>query len=471
MKKCLMVAVVFSVLSILQAATVGDVGVSAGEDGCVIVTYALDADAIITADVRTNGVSVGGERQWSLSGDVHRLVAAGENKRIVWHPRADFPEAELKNVSVEVAAWAESDAPDYMVADLLKESDRRIRYFTSADFLPGGIVSNEYYRMYAVPFRKIRAKGVTWTMGTTSELGRTTSGNETAHEVTLDRNYYIAVFETTKAQGEAVGSTKSADCTHSNTDRWRLTPVGRSPWNSWRGAKPPEVPTAGSILGKFTGRIGFQIDLPLESQWEFAARGGHGEGTWGDGSKILKTENSDANLNRLSINKYNKSAMTETGTCATNSYGLYDMHGNIAEFCQDWYQADITGLNGALCAYPGDSSRRADGLVGTNRVVRGGYYGYNPSGVRASYRGHVVAPGSYKTEIGARLMTYANLGEEVAPTSSVSTNTLAAIDTRSVPPAAAATESAIEIRTFNEVVSSAFSIDTLTPAGLVVIIR
>jgi hypothetical protein len=68
-------------------------------------------------------------------------------------------------------------------------------------------------------------------------------------------------------------------------------------------------------------------------------------------------------------------------------------------------------------------------------------------------------------------MTYANLGEEVAPTSSVSTNTLAAIDTRSVPPAAAATESAIEIRTFNEVLSSAFSIDTLTPAGLVVIIR
>ena len=96
MKKCLMVAVVFSVLSILQAATVGDVGVTAGEDGCVIVTYALDADAIITADVRTNGVTVGGERQWSLSGDVHRLVAAGENKRIVWRPRADFRRRNLR---------------------------------------------------------------------------------------------------------------------------------------------------------------------------------------------------------------------------------------------------------------------------------------------------------------------------------------------------------------------------------------
>jgi formylglycine-generating enzyme required for sulfatase activity len=323
--------------------------------------------------------------------------------------------------------------------------------------------------MYAVPFRKIRAKGVTWTMGTTSELGRTTSGNETAHEVTLDRNYYIAVFETTKAQGEAVGSTKSADCTHSNTDRWRLTPVGRSPWNSWRWAKPPEVPTAGSILGKFTGRIGFQIDLPLESQWEFAARGGHGEGTWGDGSKILSTKNSDSNLNRLSINKYNKSAMTETGTCATNSYGLYDMHGNIAEFCQDWYQADITGLNGALCVYPGDSSRSADGIVGTNRVVRGGYYSYYPSLVRASYRGHTVLPGSYLTEIGARVMTYATLGEEVEPTSAYSARSLS-FDTFETP-AAAVTESAIEIRTFNEVLSSAFSIDTLTPAGLVVIIR
>ena len=470
MKKCLMVALVFSVLSILQAATVGNVGVLAGEDGCVIVTYALDADAIITADVRTNGVSVGGERQWSLSGDVHRLVAAGENKRIVWRPRADFPEAELKNVSVEVAAWAESDAPDYMVADLLKESDRRIRYFTSADFLPGGIVSNEYYRMYAVPFRKIRAKGVTWTMGTVSELGRVTSGIETAHEVTLDRNYYIAVFETTKAQCEAVGSTMSAKCTHSKTYRWRLTPFGNYRWSDWRGTLPPTEPSAGSVCGKFKARISFTVDLPLESQWEFAARGGHREGTWGDGSAILKTNRSDANLNRISINKHHIAAMTETGSCEPNSYGLYDMHGNICEFCQDWIQGDITGLNGALCVHPEDPSRRADGLVGTNRVCRGGYWTYNPDQVRASCRLSVL-PTKYHSHMGARLVTYANLGEEVAPTAAVSTNTLALIDTRSVPPAAAATGSSVELRTFNRILSAAFPLDTLTPAGLMLIVR
>ena len=471
MKKLLSVLFVFHVVPVSVASTIGDVDISTDGKGLVTVTYSLDSDAIVTADFRSNGVSLGGAKQWSLSGDVNRLVFAGNDKTLTWNAKQDAPETELTDVTVELKAWAESDAPDYMVADLLKTTDCRIRYYPSADFLPGGIVSNEHYRMYRLVFRKIKAKDVEWTMGTTDELGRSTSGNETAHTVKLDRNYYIAVFETTKAQGEAVGSTKNNSCPHSNSSRWRLTPIGRSPWNGWRGTMPPAEPSAGSILGKFSSRTGLKVDFPTEAQWEFAARGGHEEGTWGDGSKISKTENADPNLTRLAIYKHNKAEMTETGTCATNSYGLYDMHGNIAEFCQDWYQADITGLNGALCVHPENSTLRADGTPGANRVVRGGYWSYNPMYVRASYRGHTVEPGGYKSEIGGRVVTFANLGEETEPAVAVADDVISKIDTRSVPASFAVSEDEMALRTEHTLFSDAFALDTLTPRGLAFVLR
>ena len=471
MKKLLSVLFVFHVVPVSVASTIGDVDISTDGKGLVTVTYSLASDAIVTADFRSNGVSLGGAKQWSLSGDVNRLVFAGNDKTLTWNAKQDAPETELTDVTVELKAWAESDAPDYMVADLLKTTDCRIRYYPSADFLPGGIVSNEHYRMYRLVFRKIKAKDVEWTMGTTDELGRSTSGNETAHTVKLDRNYYIAVFETTKAQGESVGSTKNNSCPHSNSSRWRLTPIGRSPWNGWRGTMPPAEPSAGSILGKFSSRTGLKVDFPTEAQWEFAARGGHEEGTWGDGSKISKTENADPNLTRLAIYKHNKAEMTETGTCATNSYGLYDMHGNIAEFCQDWYQADITGLNGALCVHPKDSALRADGTPGANRVVRGGYWSYNPMHVRASYRGHTVEPGGYKSEIGGRVVTFANLGEETEPAVAVADDVISKIDTRSVPASFAVSEDEMALRTEHTLFSDAFALDTLTPRGLAFVLR
>ena len=472
MKKLLSVLFVFHVVPVSVASIIGDVDISMDGKGLVTVTYSLDSDAIVTADFRSNGVSLGGAKQWSLSGDVNRLVFAGNDKTLTWNAKQDAPETELTDVTVELKAWAESDAPDYMVADLLKTTDCRIRYYPSADFLPGGIVSNEHYRMYRLVFRKIRAKDVEWTMGTTDELGRSTSGNETAHTVKLDKNYYIAVFETTKAQGEAVGSKKNNSCPHSNSSRWRLTPIGRSPWNGWRGTMPPAEPSAGSILGKFSSRTGLKVDFPTEAQWEFAARGGHEEGTWGDGSKILKTKNAeDVNLTRLAIYKHNKAEMTETGTCATNSYGLYDMHGNIAEFCQDWYQTDITRLNGALCVHPENSTLRADGTPGANRVVRGGYWSYNPMDVRASYREQTVVPTDYKSEIGGRMVTFANLGEETEPAVAVADDVISKIDTRSVPASFAVSEDEMALRTEHTLFSDTFALDTLTPRGLAFVLR
>ena len=120
--------------------------------------------------------------------------------------------------------------------------------------------------------------------------------------------------------------------------------------------------------------------------------------------------------------------MHDTGTCQPNGYGLYDMNGNEMEYCLDWWQPDITQLNGALCVDPTDSAKRADGVVGTNRVARGGHYTSAPSACRASARAS-YKPGDYKTEVGMRPMTYANLGEEVEPADFVSAESIASVDT------------------------------------------
>ena len=192
------------------AATISVTGQpTVGTDGTVTVTYSLDEPAIVTADFREGGASLGGTNQWSMAGDVFRLVPAGTGT-ITWNAAKDIPGRQLSAVTVELKAWAESDAPDYLIADLMVGSTCRLRYYPSVDYIPGGIVADEGYRMYYLPFRKIRAKGVTWTMGTTSEKGRTTSDvRETAHTVVLSANYYIGVFELTHAQCAACGVTRS----------------------------------------------------------------------------------------------------------------------------------------------------------------------------------------------------------------------------------------------------------------------
>lgn len=447
------------------AATISVTGQpTVGADGTVTVTYSLVEPAIVTADFRENGASLGGTNQWSMAGDVFKLVPAGTGT-ITWNAAKDIPGRQLSAVTVELKAWAESDAPDYLIADLMVGSTCRLRYYPSVDCIPGGIVADEGYRMYYLPMRKIRAKGVTWTMGTTSEKGRSTS-NEDAHQVTLDANYYIGVFELTHAQCAACGVSRSGN--YNEEYRWRLTPQNRSTWNGYRGTQPPAAPSDGSTFGKIKARTGLLVDFPTEAQWEFAARGGYGEGTWGDGSTILATTSTDANLSKLACYKYNGNAMTSTGLHLPNGYGLYDMHGNIMEMCQDWYRVDITTLNGG-CNADGAHYVDDENSAPTARVQRGGYYATNPSGCRASSRAS-VEPGAYKTESGCRLMTYANLGEEVAPTVTVSSSFT--LDTRRDDPhAEATTASTVALRSKQTVFSVSFALDMLKQIGTIILFQ
>ena len=462
------ICVAYAFMCALEAVSGGLSNISLSRNSLdqVVVTYDLSEPAIVTACFSTNGVALSGSHQWTISGDVHRLVEGGEGRSFVWDPRRECPDLELKSLSVALTEWSPSDMPDYMVVDLLPATDCRLRYYTSVEFLPGGILSNASYRMYSMPFRRMRSKDVEWTMGTTSELGRESGKIETAHQVKLDYDYYIGVFEVTHGQIASLGLPQLG--TYAETRYWRFTPQNNSTWNNVRGSNPPNPPATSSTIGKFIARTGVDMDFPTEAQWEFAARGGFGEGTWGDGSKILTTKSKDANLSNLATYQQNGDAMSETGTHKPNAYGLYDMHGNVREYCLDWMQTDITELNGALCVHPDDPSLRANGLVGTNRVMKGGYYSHDPFACRASYR-DAINPDAYKKDCGFRFATRGSLGAAVQPVTVVSDETLDVAPLRRSSSAVSAAP--VARRTYHSVLSDAFALDTLTPPGLILILR
>ncbi len=185
----------------------------------------------------------------------------------------------------------------------------------------------------------------------------------------------------------------------------------------------PAYPNPSSYLGLLYLRTGIRFDLPSEAQWEFAARAGNGNTKYGDGSGIQNKSgnDSDANLDligRYSLNgglvKNGNSYVDPSSSCGPtngtaivgsykpNDWGLYDMHGNVWEWCVDWYADDIASLNGAVNTTVQDGS--------PYRIKRGGAATHSSEYCRPAYR-YRGGPSNTATAVGAgfRVMCYAGL--------------------------------------------------------------
>ena len=147
----------------------------------VTISYTLaDAPAVVTLEVQTNAntsaaaddpgwTSIGGAAVCNAKGDVWKKVQAG-NRTITWRPDLSWPDHIVPNggARAKVTAWALDNTPDYMAVDVSAAAQPNTQtYYPSADFVPGGVSSAEY-KTSVILMRKIMAKDVTWTMGSTT---------------------------------------------------------------------------------------------------------------------------------------------------------------------------------------------------------------------------------------------------------------------------------------------------------------
>lgn len=408
---------------------------------CVTVQYDLDERAVVTMDVLTNGVSIGGANIQGVMGDCFKIVSAGSDHVVTWYPHHSWPDHKFGAgvVSVRMTAWALDNTPDYMAVDISATGgEGRQAYYPSADFVPGG-VTNSKYKTSMLLMRKIMAKDVTWTMGSVDEPGG--GSNETTHQVTLANNYYIGVYEVTQSQWSLV-ATNSATQANFTTER-HMRPMENVSYNEIRNTHKTSssattinagtlaaTPSSDSFLGLLRLKTGIDFDLPSEAQWEFAARAGNGIGYWNDGSSI-KSQYNDANLRQLCRYEFTGGKDADSaadcevtngtaivGSYAPSDWGIYDMHGNVAEWCLDWYEANIATAKDASGNYYGgrvniDPSNPANFLSGgsasgTSRVLRGGYFISPASTCRSAYRGR-YPPNSIFRAYGFRVVCTAGL--------------------------------------------------------------
>ena len=223
-------------------------------------------------------------------------------------------------------------------------------------------------RVGNVNFVMVKVSGGTFTMGATSEMGNPDDSEKPTHQVTLS-NYYIGETEVTQALWKAVmGSNPSM---FKGDD----LPVESVYWENCQ--------TFISRLNSLTGK---RFRLPTEAEWEFAARGGNQSRhtQYSGSSRIDDVAWYDGNSG------YNTHPVK---TKQPNELGIYDMTGNVWEWCQDW--------KGSYSSYAQTNPTGANS--GSYRVFRGGSYFESPRICRSSDR-RSTAPHITYDSLGLRLV-------------------------------------------------------------------
>ena len=231
-------------------------------------------------------------------------------------------------------------------------------------------IFSKTYTANGVSFDMMMVKAGTFTMGATSEMEDSESDEKPTHQVTLTNDYYIGKTEVTQALWKAVMSNNPSYFKGDNL------PVVKVSWDDCQ-----------KFISKLNSLTGQNFRLPTEAEWEFAARGGNnsnhyqysgsnelGDVAWYDGNSGGKTH--------------------VVATKQPNELGLYDMSGNVWEWCSDYYdnyssssQTNPTGPNS-----------------GSYRVFRGGGWFNNARNCRSSIRNYYTPDNSSFNDLGLRLV-------------------------------------------------------------------
>jgi len=350
--------VVFSICGICLAATPQVKNVKAFQQypwEKVYVSYEVEGNVaasagsgttpflVIVAKDKTTGKILFESDDSCLSGDTG--AAAGAH-RVVWDIVAQGATINSANIMFTVMYCDEL----YLVADLSAGANASTYPISYLGSVPSGGWTDAYKTTKLV-LRRIPAG--TFKMKNTSN-------------VTLTKPFYMGVFEVTQKQYTLVMGSNPSSFTGD------ALPVEKVSYDTIRGtsngAKWPSSSAVDStsFMGKLRARTGLNFDLPTEAQWEYACRAG------------TTTTYYWGNSMNDSYAWYNGNASTKThkvGTKTPNAWGLYDMSGNVGEWCLDWHNNTLT--------YGTDPKGSSSG---SNRVLRGGGWDNSTVVCTSSYR-------------------------------------------------------------------------------------
>ena len=214
---------------------------------------------------------------------------------------------------------------------------------------------NKTVSVGGVSLKMVAVQGGTFQMGAAADDEDAYDDEKPQHAVTL-ADYYIGQTEVTQALWKVVMGANN-NPSHFIGD---ALPVENVSWNDCQ-----------EFIAKLNEATGMTFRLPTEAEWEYAARGGNKSGGFTyAGSNTLDE-----------VAWYSANSAEKTHAVASkkaNGLGLYDMSGNVYEWCSDWYGEDYY-TNSTSFSPQGPES-------GSSRVLRGGSWYFNAQDCRVSYR-------------------------------------------------------------------------------------
>ena len=375
-KKCLSPVAWFTALisSYATEPTITDVTVRQRypQDSVIEISYKITGDIAaaakergLIASLKVTATDTGANKTYTaanISGDTS--LTAGIHS-VAWDMVGDGLPSNSSNVIITVLC--EKTPATYCVVDISAGSSAASYPVSYLNAPPNGGFNVDEYKSTKLVLRRIESG--------TFIKGRD-QANET-HLVTLTKPYYCGIYEMTQKQYQLVmGSNPAAF----KGDKRPVEQVsydvirGSSNGSQWPASAAVD---ANSFVGKFRARTGLSFDLPTGAQWEYACRAG-------TTSKYNNGGNAVSDLKKLGRYSGNVSdgkggyttSHTVVGSYASNAWGLYDMHGNVQEWCLDFFSS--TGMYGVDPKGPSS---------GSDRVIRGGCFASQDDSC-ASYGGY-----------------------------------------------------------------------------------
>ena len=239
----------------------------------------------------------------------------------------------------------------YCVIDLSGGKDAKQYPVSYLNAVPKGGWSDEYKTIKLV-LRRIEPGSF--------QMGSGSQNPKGVAKVRISKPYYIGVFEVTQKQCELIQGWHSG--TFKGND---MCPANGIAYQAIRGSDVgscwPESDAVdqNSILGMLRSKTGLTFDLPTEAQWEYACRAG--TKTDFSNGKNLQGKERDSSLDEQARYGNGTKTPANVGSYHPNAWGLYDVHGNVNEWCRDWFGPIVGGVD------PKGTNKSTEG-----RVVKSG---------------------------------------------------------------------------------------------------